>query len=77
MENVNEEVIEELTATKGRKKAASDGKDRKRARRWTAPEIDQLSDLLRKRLLVECKENPLFGFATTRFLISTIIKYLT
>jgi len=33
MENVNEELIEELTATKGRKKAASDGKHRGRARR--------------------------------------------
>ena len=32
MENVNEELIEELTATKGRKTAAIDGKDRGRAR---------------------------------------------
>ena len=32
IENVNEELIEELTATKGRKTAASDGKDRGRAR---------------------------------------------
>ena len=40
---------EELTATKGRKKAASDGKDRGRARTWTEPEIDQLIDLLEER----------------------------
>lgn len=46
MENVNEELTEELTATKGRKKAASAVKDRGRARRWTEPEIDQLIDLL-------------------------------
>ena len=49
MENVNEELIEESTATKGRKKAASDGKDRGRARKWTEPEIDQLIDLLEEK----------------------------
>ena len=49
MENVNEELIEESTATKGRKKAASDGKDKGRARRWTEPEIDQLIDLLEEK----------------------------
>ena len=49
MENVNEELMEELTATKGRKKAASVGKDRGRARRWTEPEIDQLIDLLEEK----------------------------
>ena len=46
MENVNEELIGELTATKSKKKAASDGKDGGRARRWTESEIDQLIDLL-------------------------------
>ena len=49
MENVNEELIEESTATKSRKKAASDGKDKGRARRWTEPEIDQLIDLLEEK----------------------------
>ena len=48
-ENVNEELIEESTATKSRKKAASDGKDKRRARRWTEPEIDQLIDLLEEK----------------------------
>ena len=46
---MNEELIDALTATKGRKKAASDGKDRGRARRWTKPEIDQLIDLLEEK----------------------------
>ena len=41
--------MEELTATKGRKKAASVGKDRGRARRWTEPEIDQLIDPLEEK----------------------------
>ena len=50
MENVNEELIEESTATKSRKKAASDGKDKRRARRWTEPEIDQLIDLLEEKI---------------------------
>ena len=49
MENVNQELMEELTATKGRKKADSVGKDRGRARRWTKPEIDQLIDLLEEK----------------------------
>ena len=49
MENVNEDLIEALTATKGRKKVASDGKDRRRARRWTDPEIDQMIDLLEEK----------------------------
>ena len=49
MENVNEVLIEELTTTKGRKKAASEGKDRGRARRWTEPEIDQLINLLEEK----------------------------
>ena len=49
MENVNKELIKELTATKGRKKAASDGKDRGRATSWKEPEIDQLIDLLEER----------------------------
>ena len=49
MENVNEELIEELTLTKGRKKAASDGKDRGRARRYAEPEINQLIDLLEEK----------------------------
>ena len=46
---MNEELIEELTATKGRKKTASDGRARGRARRWTEPEIDQLFDLLEEK----------------------------
>ena len=49
MEIVKEELIEESTANKGRKKAARDGKDRERARRWTEPEIDQLIDLLEEK----------------------------
>ena len=49
MEIVNEELIEESTATKGRKKAARDGKDRGRARSWTEPKIDQLIDLLEEK----------------------------
>ena len=49
MENVNKELIKELTTTKGRKKAASDGKDRGRATSWAEPEIDQLIDLLEER----------------------------
>ena len=49
MENVNEELIKESTATKSRKKAASDRKDKGRARRWTEPEIDQLIDLLEEK----------------------------
>ena len=34
---------------KGRKKAASDGKDRGRARRWMEPKIGQLIDLLEEK----------------------------
>ena len=49
MENVNEEWIEESTATKNRKKAAIDGKDRGRARRWMEPKIDQLIDPLEEK----------------------------
>ena len=49
MENVNEELIEESTATKSRKEAASDRKDKGRARRWMEPEIDQLIDLLEEK----------------------------
>ena len=69
MENVNEELIEELTAIKGRKKAASDGKDRGRARSLSRsfPEVS----------LFVASSNPLSGFATTHFLIPTIIKYFT
>ena len=46
MENVNKELIEESTATKDRKTAASDRKDRGGARRWIEPKINQLIDFL-------------------------------
>ena len=49
MENVNEELIKESTATKDRKKATRDGKDRGRARIWTELEIDHLIDLLEEK----------------------------
>ena len=65
MENVNEELIEELTATKGRKKAAIDGKDRRRARRWTEPEIDDRSSW-GKILLVGCQQKGLPSARQTR-----------
>ena len=38
-----------INSNQGRKKAASDGKDRGRARKWTEPEIDQLIDLLEEK----------------------------
>ena len=44
-----ESMNEELTATKGRETAASEGKDRGRARKWMAPEIDQQIDLLEEK----------------------------
>lgn len=49
MENVDEEIIEEFTETKHRKKANCERKERGRARKWTELEIDQLIDLLEEK----------------------------